>query len=437
MAQFPRRLRASKNGSGGPELLRKVNARRVLRLLRLQSPCSRADLVRFSGLSAPTVSSTVAYLQKKGLVEPIGPGPSNGGRPPDLLRFNSNLGYVAGVDIGTSIIRVAIADLNGTIVGKWVGNTRLHSTPDRAASLVAAALGRQLRNLKISPKKLLTLVAGIPGITNVREGVVLSAPILSASWRNAPLRDILREKTGIPTTVENDVNLAALGESWCGTAKGERNFVFLTIGTGVGAGIFVDGRLYHGADWTAGEIGYLYVPGAKEAPLAIRRQGSLEDLLGSKGIEKAWRKLWGRDRNPPRHLSRALSAPEIFDLGEHGDSLAGPILQHAARVLAEAITNVCVVLNSSLVVLGGRVGSHPVLLEAAKAILLRNEFSRPRLALSSLGREAQLFGSIWLALHTAEAIILPSATVPSEVPVSETFGFEPPLLRVPFSEERD
>jgi predicted NBD/HSP70 family sugar kinase len=432
MAKSSRRSN-KENGSRGPELLRKVNARRVLRLLRLQTPCSRADLVRYSGLSAPTVSNTVAYLQKKCLVEPMGPGPSSGGRPPDLLRFNSTLGYVAGVDIGTSLIRVALADLNGTIISKWVGTTRLHSTPDRATSLVSTALRRQLRSLKIAPKKLLALVAGIPGITNVRDGIVLSAPILPSGWRDVPLREILKEKTGVTTTIENDVNLAALGEKWCGTARGERNFVFLTIGTGVGAGIFVDGRLYHGADWTAGEIGYLYVPGSKEAPLVIRRQGSLEDILGSKGIERDWRKFWARDSKPPRHISRDLSATEIFTLGAKGDPLAKSVLQHTARILAEAITNVCVVLNSSLVILGGRVGSHPALLEATRAILDRNEFSRPRLALSGLGREAQLSGAIWLALHAAEEKILPFATGPTEDSHSETFGFEPPSLSVPSS----
>jgi predicted NBD/HSP70 family sugar kinase len=434
MAKSRPRSSETDNGTGGPELLRRVNARRILRLLRLQAPCSRADLVRYSGLSAPTVSNTIAYLQKKRLVEPMGPGPSNGGRPPGLLRFNSTLGFVVGVDIGTSLVRVAIADLNGTIVGKWVGNTRLHSTPDRAASLVGTALRGQLRDLRISPKKLLTLVAGIPGITNVRDGVVLSAPILPSGWSDVPLRGMLKEKTGIPTTIENDVNLAALGEKWCGTARGERNFVFLTIGTGVGAGIFVDGRLYHGADWTAGEIGYLYVPGTREAPLAIRRQGSLEDILGSRGIERAWRRFWGKGSKPPRHLSRDLSAVEIFDLGEKGDPLARSVLQQTARILADAITNVCVVLNSSLVILGGRVGSHPSLLEATRAILNRNEFSRPRLALSSLGREAQLLGAIWLALHTAEDMILPSAAGPSKVSLSETFGFDPPSLSLPLTE---
>jgi glucokinase len=394
-------------GPGRPELLREVNARRVLRLLRLHGPCSRADLVRSSGLSAPTISSGIDYLQKKGLVEPLGPGPSSGGRPPSLLRFNSKLGYVVGADIGTSVVRVALADLNGAIVEEWVGPTKSHSTPERVARLIRVGIEKLQQNQKVSSKKLLGLVAGVPGITDARAGIVLSAPMLPAGWQAVPLREILEAKTGIPTVVENDVNLAALGESWQGTARGVKDFVFLTIGSGVGAGIFVNGRLYHGSEWAAGEIGYLYVPGTEETPLAIRRPGSLESIIGANAIKQSWEKLCNASRRIDHPQNRNISVDEILDLAEKGENHAEEILQRTARILADAITNVCVILNSSLVVLGGRVGSHPALFKATARILERNEFCRPRLALSDLGREAPLFGAIWLVLKSVEGRILP------------------------------
>ncbi len=396
-------------GPGGPELLRKVNARRVLRLLRLHGPCSRADLVRYSGLSAPTVSAGIAYLQKKEIVESLGPGRSSGGRPPRLLRFNSKLGYVVGVDIGTTLVRVALADLNGTVIGKWVETAHAHSTPQQVTALVIASLRKLRRDGDIPQKKLLALAAGVPGITDTRAGVLLSAPILPAGWRSVPLRQIFEAETGIPATIENDVNLAALGESWRGTARGARDFVFLTIGTGVGAGIFVNGHLYHGSDWAAGEIGYLYVPGTEETPLAINRPGSLESIIGAKGIERSWQALCkSKGRNNHRGPAN-LTPGEIFDLAEKGKNQGVAILQRTARILADAITNLCVILNSSLVVLGGRVGSHPALFEATRRIVERNDFCRPRLALSVLGREAPLVGAIWLALKDAEQKILPSS----------------------------
>jgi glucokinase len=420
-------------GPGRPALLREVNARRVLRLLHLHGPCSRADLVRYSGLSAPTVSSGVAYLEKKAVVEPLGLGPSGGGRPPGLLRFNAKRGYVVGADIGTSVVRVAIADLNGTLVDRWIGRTRSLSTPKRVVGLIRSGVQKLQGLHRIPSSKLLALSAGVPGITDVRAGVVLSAPILASGWNDFPLRQILETETGIPAAIENDVNLAAIGESWLGIARGVRDFVFLTIGTGVGAGIFVNGQLYHGSDWAAGEIGYLYVPGTEETPLALRQPGSLESIIGARGIQEAWQKLGNRHAKPNRPPRHNLAASEILALAESGDNQAQAILRQTARILADAITNVCLILNSSLVVLGGRVGSQPALFDATCRIVERNEFCRPRLALSALGSEAPLYGTICLALKYAERRILPSTVEPAPTlaPDDSSSFFQPFLGLAP------
>lgn len=390
---------------GRPRLLRDFNAQQILRLLRKHGPCSRADLARYSGLSAPTISSGVEYLKQHGLIQQMGPGPSYGGRPPDLLRFNSKAGYVAGVDIGTSLVRIAIADLNGEIAGKLDIATHSKSTPDHVVSLIATGIRKLQARHKIPAKKLVAAAAGVPGITDIQKGIVLSAPILP-HWQAVPLRDILAQEIGTPTVVENDVNLAALGEGRWGIARGVRNFVFLTVGSGIGAGIFINGHLYHGADWAAGEIGYLYVPGTAESPLAILKPGPLEDTIGAKAIESAWQNLGGRDRKNGRQMA-AVDGGSILDLAETGDPVAGKILQQAARILADAVTNLCVVLNPSLVVLGGRVGSRPALFKLISRIIERNEFCRPRIALSTLATEAVVRGSVQLALNVAEQRILP------------------------------
>ncbi len=393
-------------GPARPGQLRQVNAREVLRLLRLHNPCSCADLVRHSGLSAPTVSSTIEYLRRRGLVRRIGPGASSGGRPPSLLRFNDTFGYVAGADIGGTAVRVALADMNGKILGKWEGRLRRGSTPKRVAALITSGIHRLVRHHRIPGRKLLAVAAGAPGITDARAGIVFSAPNLSG-WEDVPLRQMLEDSVRVPVSIENDVNLGAVGESWSGTARGVRNFVFMAIGTGIGAGIFVNGRLYHGSDWAAGEIGYLYVPGTEESPLAIHRPGPLESIIGGDGISRMWRSMLNGSHGRGHHAARRLKATEIFDLAESGDGKAHEVLQHAARILANAIADVGVILDTSLVVLGGRVGTHPALFEATRRILERNEIARPQLALSSLGQEAQLFGAIWLALKTAEVRALP------------------------------
>jgi glucokinase len=226
---------------------------------------------------------------------------------------------------------------------------------------------------------------------------VLSAPNLT-DWNDVPLRDLLQRKTRIPTTIENDVNLGALGESWSGAARNVPNFVFLAIGTGAGAGVVLNGRLHHGATWSAGEVGYMLIPGLCDDPPSTDRPGALETAVGGHGIEREW-----NDQARGTRSAAVLQATGVFDLAAAGDRKARELLNRAAGHLALAITNLSLVLDISLVVLSGGTGGHPALLQAVERRLERNQFARPTLVLSALGGEAQLYGAIWLALQAAEA----------------------------------
>jgi glucokinase len=379
-----------------PERMRAVNVRDLLRLLRSHSPCSRADLVRLSGLTAPTVSAAIGSLQHRDLVTTLGPGSSSGGRPPDLLEFNARHGYVIGVDIGGSSVRLALADLNGIIFGRWSSALRADSSPKVVTEMIATGIALMTQQQKVPAKKILQIAAGAPGITDAVTGRIISAPNLYA-WQDVPLRDLLQDKTRIATTVENDVNLGALGEGWCGAARNVANFIFLAIGTGAGAGIVLNGTLHHGANWSAGEVGYLLLPGLADDPPSTDHPGALERAIGGKSIEQKWLEQVGHGDSP--HAPRAT---DIFDLAAAGDSRARELLYLAADKLAMAITNLSLVLDLSLVVLSGGVGEHRALLQAIQRRLERNQFAHPQLVASSLSGEAQLFGAIWLALQAAE-----------------------------------
>jgi glucokinase len=396
---FPHRVSGEFGGPGRPGLLRQVNAAEILRLVRERGPCSRADLARQSGLSVPTVSSSIEYLQKKGLIEAMGTGGSSGGRPPALVQFNRSYGYVIGVDIGGSAVRVALADLDGGVIGKVNLPIRERGTPPRVVAMIRNGVARLQKAHGVKRKELLAIAAGAPGITDSRAGIVRSAPHLTG-WENVPLQRMISEKLDLPAAIENDVNLGALGESWRGTARGVPDFVFIGIGTGVGAGVFLDGHLYHGSDWTAGEIGYLMVPGTRPGPLDILEPGPLEAVIGGRGIETAWRQANGRRQ--PRQ------AMEILDRAATGDPLARTILDRTARVLAEGILNLGVILNPRLIVFGGRIGTHPALFEATQRIVKNSRVAVPQLSSSILGQEAQLLGAVWLAMRLAEARLLGS-----------------------------
>jgi glucokinase len=218
-------------------------------------------------------------------------------------------------------------------------------------------------------------------------------------WRNIPLRAMLEAALEIPIAIDNDVNLAAIGEGNAGAAQGARDFVFLAIGTGIGAGIVLNGRSYRGHGWTAGEIGYMLVPGVSEGPVERGRPGSLEETAGGAGIEARWGTVPGhRDILP---IGR-LTATQIFDRALEHDPIAQKILDNVARTIAYAVYNISLILNCPLFVFGGGVGIHPALRDAVRVVLEERSIRvQPRLLVSTLGTEAQIAGAICLALETA------------------------------------
>jgi glucokinase len=313
-------------------------------------------------------------------------------------------GYVVGVDLGATNLRLALADMAGSVVGRWSSRTVGVTNPNEIVSMICLGVDHLLLQIGATHSVLRAIAAGAPGITDVESGVVIATSYLMG-WRNVPLRSLLESRLGIPAAVDNDVNIAAIGESWLGAAKQARDFVFVAIGSGVGAGIVLNGRLYHGGGWTAGEIGYMLVPGASETPVESGTPGPLEAVVGGEGIKSQWQTLWSEDRTS---LPRELTATQIFDHAQTGDPLAQRILQQAARTLAYALYDIALVLNCPLFVLGGGVGTHPAFRDATRLILeQRGARARMELALSTLGEEAQLTGAIRLALDTANSRTTP------------------------------
>lgn len=324
-------------------------------------------------------------------------GRSRTGRPAELRNAEDENRLVVGVDIGGSNLRVALANLRGTVLGKWSASTKETSSPEMVIAQIGKGIDSLLKESSASPPSLAAIAAGAPGITDREAGVVVATSYLRG-WKDVPFQSLLESAFHIPAAVENDVRMAALGEHWMGAARGIPNFVFLAIGTGIAAGIFANGTLIRGANCTAGEVGYMYVPGASEEVAQRGTPGSLESTIGGEGIRQQW--LGAGKTGAP---SNPLTATEIFDLALTGDPLAKLILDRSAQVLAYAVYNISVVVNASLFVLGGGVGMNAALREAAEAVLKRHsEPAQPRLVISSLGQDAQLIGAIRLALDSVK-----------------------------------
>jgi len=308
-------------------------------------------------------------------------------------------GVVLAVDLGATNLRLALADHSGRILVRRRASTVGVRDPEVVVRMIQEAARELLEEAGLDRGSLRAAGVGSPGVTDVDRGVVIATSYL-LGWRDVPLREYLETALGVPAVVDNDVNLAALGEARAGAGRTVDDFVFLAIGTGVGAGVVLNRRLHRGSAWTAGEIGYLLVPGTSESSVARGEPGALEALVGGEGISQRWRQRWSTAQT---RVPQCATATEILDAARTGDTAAFETLHAAARVLSYAIYDMALILNCPLFVLGGSVGLHPALRESVVELLAKRDTRvQPRIERSRLGDDAQITGAIYLALDRAE-----------------------------------
>jgi predicted NBD/HSP70 family sugar kinase len=209
--------------------------------------------------------------------------------------------------------------------------------------------------------------------------------------------EVIRDRFDLPVLVDNNVNLAAVGEKWFGLARGVGTMVFIAIGAGIGMGIIIDDELVRGAHGAAGEIGYLPLVGDPFDP-RHRLHGGLEDEVAAAGILAAFRERGG--------AGEAASAAEVFDLAVSGDDDARAVVEHVASRLGAAIATVCAIIDPELVVLGGGIGANPLLLRPVRGAAAALVPITARIEISRLGDRAALQGAIAVALQAARAQLL-------------------------------
>jgi glucokinase len=383
---------------GNPALMRQTNARTILMLLKKLGHSSRADIARETGMSAPTVANVVSDLNDLGLIEWIGEGASSGGRRPDNLRFKADYGYLAGVDITADSFRVLLTDLNGTLLEEqYEPLAKEARNPSAVIDALRVSLKELMQRRGLPSKKLLAMTVGVAGITNVRDGIVISVSS-SDTWRDVPLLEMLKKQFSCALFVENDTNLAAIGEHFRGIAQSEESFIFVTVGAGVGAGIFVNGRIVHGSSWSAGEIGYLRIPNIASMKPSLYEFGRLEQVLGAPGILRSWNAVSHR----AGVSAKVRKASSVLDLALEGNSVAQKIVHQRARLLKDVVLNLSLTLNPSLFVFGGDLGAHPALLEPTVEMLRKSEIAVARVLPSSLGNSAVVWGAVAVAMRDSE-----------------------------------
>ncbi|HJS74803.1 MAG TPA: ROK family transcriptional regulator [Vicinamibacteria bacterium] len=374
--------------------LRELNLERVLAIaMDRRGPFTRGELMEETGLSAPTVGSLAGRLIKSGLIRDLGAGPSRGGRRPTFMEFNARHGFVAGVDLGPTLTRLAVADLRGELLGHRVVPTS-NRGPSALLSNLANEVRAMLRLAHVPPERLLAVGAGAPGVVDPKSGrVVALAPNLKG-WSEVPMGRMLKRALGAPVVVENDVNLAILGERWRGAARGHDTCAFITVGKGIGAGIVVNGELHHGHHFLAGEIALMCM-GPQFVDADFGSQGCLEKLAGLKALAARW-------PHPAKRNNGKRWIGELFDAAHSGDRGARATVDEAVTLIGIATANLSVVIDPSIVVLGGALvveGTRVV--EDVRRIVERIVPTPPRIVPTELHEEAPLWGCLLAATNEA------------------------------------
>ncbi|GGL61419.1 ROK family glucokinase [Sporolactobacillus putidus] len=310
-----------------------------------------------------------------------------------------------GVDLGGTTIKMALIDDTGKMIDKWAIATDTIDNGSRIASDISASIVKKLAQLQIDRSEVSGIGMGAPGFINMTTGFVYKA--VNIGWENYPLKDELESLTGIPAIIENDANLAALGEMWLGAGRGARNMVCVTLGTGVGGGIICDGEILHGVNGMAGEIGHITVLPKNGAPCNCGKKGCLETVSSATGIRRL--ALEALDYNDSDSILRDIfenkgdiTAEDVFLCAGKNDPLSSVVAEKAAYYLGYALGAISIVINPEKIVIGGGVSRAGDTLLAPLTKYFK-KFSLPRvfeactIDVAKLGNDAGVIGGAWLA----------------------------------------
>jgi predicted NBD/HSP70 family sugar kinase len=360
----------------------------VLQLLFSNKDLSRAHISRVSGLSKQTISSVMADLENAHLVEETGITEGGIGRRAQTYRLSPRAGFAVGIDLGGTNFRSGLVDFSGNVLGELSVETP-HSSVDELLQIMSKTITQLFKNANVPVSELAQIVIGIPGAVNPATGVISNAPNLEY-LDNLVLSNLIQAKFDVPTLVENDVNVAALGE--LEKSKTE-DFGFIAIGTGVGMGLILDGELRRGFNGGAGEIGYLPLG---ENVNQLSKEGHFEELIGGHAVESKYLK----------QVKSKKTLIEIFESASKGDLISRKIVDELGSNIALGIRAICSVLDLGEIILGGGIGSREDLYSKIVEELQRTMQNPPSVKISTLGARAGLVGAMSYALSEMRGHVL-------------------------------
>ncbi|WP_245891167.1 ROK family transcriptional regulator [Desmospora activa] len=344
-----------------------MNRTRVLDVIRRFGPIAKMEVAAKTGLTFAAVANIVKDLESAGMIVSKGEGESTGGRKPVLFEMNEEACYVVAVDFSVEDIQMAIMDLATRECAKIHTSAPVDGEPDSYIEIIVTGVRQMMAEAGIDEQKILGMGVSSPGPVFPTTGQIFYPPNLPR-WKEVPLKERLEAALGLPVKVEKDANLAAMGEKWFGAGRKAENLIYVLVGEGLGAGVIIDGSLYHGQEFGAGEIGHITVD--RNGPKCnCGNDGCLEAMAsGIAMVREVRAKLRQGEQSSFFHQGE-VTFPHFMEALSKREPLARSVADEASRVLGIGVAGVINAFHPQKLLIGGKVPEvYPQMVEIAAQI---------------------------------------------------------------------
>lgn len=343
-------------------LISTINKRKILQLIRNEEEISRADIVKKTGLSAPTVTRIVENLiLEEHLVSMVGRGDSTGGRPPLIVKFNGENNYVIGIDIGATNIRGVLSNLNAEFLTEIQVSTRIEEGYEKVMDQVGEIIEKLMVRKKIDNSRILGVGVAVGGLINRTKNIIEYSP--DFHWHDVDISKSLKKYINCPIDFVNVSRSMALGELWYGVGKKYKHFICINVGYGIGSGIIINGKPLYGIDGMAGEFGHITVEKDSKVQCQCRNFGCLEALASGSGIAIATQNILKKGNKSILYKMcnneiENVTAKMVFEASGNGDEIAHQIVEQSLEYLGQGIGSLVNIFNPEAIFIGGGVAAN-------------------------------------------------------------------------------
>jgi len=339
---------------GNHALLKQINKLLILKTILDNKMISRAKISRLVDLNKATVSNLTDELIKEGYIVEKGYGKSKGGRRPVLLQVNKDVGSIIGIDLGVDYIHVILSNFIGEIIFEEYVNIKMEEPKEKLLNLLFNLIEKAIDNAPPTPKGILGIGIGVPGIVEKESGIVLIAPNLK--WKNVHLKSIIEQRFNLPVYIDNEANAGALGEKWFGEWGKISDLIYLSVGIGLGAGIIIDNKLFRGAAGFAGEVGHTTI-NFQDDVCSCGNIGCLENFASERALLSVIKKLV-KEGAEDRYISceniHEITPSQIIQAAMDGSRICRMAVLEVAEKMAIGIANLVNIFNPEIVIVGNK-----------------------------------------------------------------------------------